>query len=313
MCNEEIKMQFINELPETSHNTFRSLFNRAENYEEQIGCDIYDFDYKNCIGLLVELNPKSSSHVNSLKSQFLKYVNWAVENKIASRNYWITVPTDSSFAELAFRSRYVKDIDALEQIVKHCNTTLFDKYVFYLLYAGIMGDSFDELCTLLDSDVDGENKTITISRRTFTDIPEQFWDVYFEIKRIGLENINKIRGDKQNRDIESPYLIKPYTSKKLKGKPISLSFVYKLTFKMNEAYNKIHEDDASAVRIACTPKTIWYSGMFSKLREIEFKKGYLDYDDFSIILEYYGVEKSSNDSNIQGLLAEYALYKKVFH
>jgi len=149
MFNEDTKKLFIESLATKDlKSMYSSIFRRTEAYEKEFNMDIYNFNVKECMNLLVSLNPKSIGHVSSLRSQFTKYVEWAISMKYSSKNYWALVPVDDNFVRFSFASRNVKDLDELEQIVESNLVVPYDKYVVYLLYMGIMGENFSELIYL---------------------------------------------------------------------------------------------------------------------------------------------------------------------
>ncbi|MDR2572284.1 MAG: hypothetical protein LBD23_18575, partial [Oscillospiraceae bacterium] len=119
MFNEDTKKLFIESLStDDLKNMYFSIFRRTEAYENEFNMDIYKFNVKECMNLLVSLNPKSIGHVGSLKSQFTKYVEWAIRTGLSSKNYWSLVPVDDDFVKFSFASRNVKDLDELTQIVE---------------------------------------------------------------------------------------------------------------------------------------------------------------------------------------------------
>jgi len=293
--NEEIKNKFLNSLPtDTLNRMYKSIFQRTEGVESKLGKDIASFEMDECMNLIIALNPKSTGHIGSLLSQLNKYGDWAVKNGVSAKNYWSLVPVDEDYAKQSFSSRNVKDIDELMKMVEAGLSVPYDKYIIYLLYIGAMGEDFSELINVYEADVDTEQGVIKTSRRTYTNVPDPI------MRSIAS---NDYYEERKQRDYDSPFFIKPYKTKHLLGSPISYQHVHKVVQKLNVNYNKENPDN----KIELTPTTIWRSGLFNSLYQIEKTKGDLVADDYSYVSEIYG-----NKNTFSSYLRDYDLYKEIF-
>jgi len=295
MYNYDSKILFIESLKtDDLKRMYTSIFKRTETYEAERELDIYYFNVKECMNLLLHLNPKSIGHVGSLKSQFTKYIEWAIAKGLTDKNYWSLVSVDDDFVRFSFESRNVKNLDELVQIVESSLMVSYDKYVVYLLYMGIMGEDFSELTQLKDSDVDKFNKVITTSRQKYISLVEPIFNI---------QATDEYYGEKKQRDADSLYFIKPFKTKHLIGKPITYQHVHRVIQKMNESYNEQNPENQRQF----TPTTIWRSGLFFSLYKIERTKGELVTDDYAYVSEIYG-----NKNSFGSYLRDYELYKDVF-
>ena len=87
MYNYDSKILFIESLKtDDLKRMYTSIFKRTETYEAERELDIYYFNVKECMNLLLHLNPKSIGHVGSLKSQFTKYIEWAIAKGLTNKN-----------------------------------------------------------------------------------------------------------------------------------------------------------------------------------------------------------------------------------
>ena len=295
MYNIEVKSKFLDSLPtQALKKMFTSIFKRTEPYEAELDKDILDFNAVECSKLLMLLNPKSTSHVGSLKSQFNKYINWGMQVGLASKNYWVLVPHQSTdFAKHSFSSRYVRDVEELTRIVDTALVVPYDKYLIYLLYMGIMGENFSELSLIKDEDVDKIKRTITTNRRTFKIIEPLYAalmssEYYKEAKK---------------RDEDSKYIIKPYKTIRLLREPIGYQHVFRVFNRLNNEYNKTDP----VVPKQLTPMTTWRSGLFYELYQSEQIKGELVTEDYNVVSEIY-----DNKNTYSSYLREYELYKELF-
>ena len=295
MFNEGDKTLFLKALPtDDLRRMYTSIFNRTKDFESERNKDIYTFDMKECMGLVISLNPKSTGHIGSLLSQFSKYTDWAIKAKLAAKNFWSLVPVDEDYARYAFANRNVKDLDELINIVEIGLSVPHDKVVVYLLYSGIMGDGFSEISLIKDDDVDRVQRIIQTTRRKYADIIKPLFDIvsgnypYYE--------------EKKQRDYESLYLVKPYKTKRLLGEPIGYQHVHRVFQKLNKKYNSENPDEFKQF----TPTTIWRSGLFNSLYNIERLKGGLVPDDYAHVNEVYG------NHSFGSYTGDYELYKKIF-
>jgi len=295
MYNDDTKKLFIESLKtDDLRRMYTSIFKRTETYEAERGMDVYNFNVKECMNLLLHLNPKSIGHVGSLRSQFSKYIEWAIRKGLTTKNYWSLVSVDDEFVRFSFENRNVKDLDELTEIVESSLAVPYDKYVVYLLYMGIMGENFSELTRLKDSDIDKRNQVITTSRQKYIALVEPLFDVvrssdYYE--------------EKKRRDYDSLYFVKPYKTKHLIGESIGYQHVHRVIQKMNDGYNEQHPENQRQF----TPTTLWRSGLFFSLYKIEQTKGELVTDDYAHVSEIYG-----NKNSFGSYSRDYELYKEVF-
>lgn len=296
MYNEENKKAFMQELQaDDLRIMYASLFNRSASYEADLDKDISSFNLKECMLLLVGLNPKSIGQVSVLKSQFNKYVDWAIANGTASKNYWSLVPIDDDFAKFAFTSRYIKDLNELTNVVDTGLSTPYDKYVFYLLYMGIMGDNLIEISLLKDKDVNKSQKTIQTIRWKYNDIIEPLFNL--------ITSGGGYWQEAKPRDFDSPYFVKPFKTKGKIGEPIGYQYVIRVFQKLHDNLSTANPDNKKNF----TPMTIWRSGLFYALYQIEQTKGSIIKDDYTFISEAYG-----NNIAFNSFMRDYELYKEVF-
>ena len=299
MHNEKTKTKFLSTLPTAGMKImFASLFNRTEHFESATGKDILRFNVAECTNLITHLSPKSVKQTGVLRSQFSKYVEWGLQNGMADRNYWLIIANDEDQARAEFAKRYVKDIEALQEIVNAGLSARYDKYVIYLLFMGIMGEKCEELSKVEDSDVSVARRTVATPRRTF-----HMGDALY-----GAITEEDFVVEKKSRNEGSPYFVKPYNTKKTKDSPVSHQHVNRVVRRLNKGYNEICQESGRLEgQIELVPMTIWRSGLFSALHEIEKIKGGLVVDDFKFVSEVYG-----NRNTLCAYQRDYELYKEIF-
>jgi hypothetical protein len=297
MYNESIKKRFIETLPNEEQKTmYKSLFNRAQGFETQIGKDLYAFGMQNCWDFINEIGSKSIVHIYALKSQYGRYAEWCIENKIANDNYWILVYGDESFVRRSFALRYVKDIDTLEKIVETSLTDIYDKYLVYLLYMGLKGDNWNELRTLKSSDVDIKNKTIKTQQNEYPIIAPL---------RRAIQNGEYVMEGK-HRDVHSAYFIKPFKTKHLEGYPISTNNINSTMSKLNNNYYEAKKEKRSY-----TALTIHWSGLYYAMYMKERRNNELTLEDIYSVWGAYG--KTEEAIKSRGYpMKQYELYKEIF-
>lgn len=295
MYNDTMKNSFIDCLKtDDLKRMYTSIFKRTESFEVEREMDIYNFSVKDCMNLLLHLNPKSIGHVGSLKSQFTKYIEWAIGKKLVGKNYWSLVSADEEFVRFSFAIRNIKNLDELAKITESSLVVPYDKYVIYLLYMGIMGENFSELAELKDVDVDRLNKVIKTPRQKNLTLIEPL------LKNIGSSDYYE---EKKQRDYSSQYFVKPFKTKHLIGSPIGYQHVHRVVQKLNDSYNEQNPDSQRQF----TPTTIWRSGLFFAMYKIELTKGALVLDDYAYISDLFG-----NKNTYSAYSRDYELYKEVF-
>ena len=158
---------------------------------------------------------------------------------------------------------------------------------------GIKGIKFSLLAHIEEVNVDRIKKSIETYRGTYR-IIEPLYSAMTD---------NGYYEEFKNRNEESKYFIKPYNTKHTKDSPITYQHVNRVFSKLNEEYSKINPDN----RIQLLPMTIWRSGLFNTLYEIEYIKGDVTSDDFKEVSEVYG-----NKNTYSSYVHDYELYKEVF-
>ena len=295
MYNENTKNQFISELQSgDTIESYKSVFNRAEKFETQLNKDIFSLDLKECNDLLSELNPKSVNQISVLKSLFSKYTDWAILANLADKNNWVSVPIDESLTKDSFKDRYVKNLDELINVANMGLGSWYDKCILYLLYMGIMGNQhYEEITHLLDDDVKVGQKMINTNRRIFN-IIDPLYDLIQKHEHFE---------ESKRRDENSIYFIKPFIKRGREGQPININYIFHLFRRLQE---NIFEATKEKKNYSAT--TIWRSGLFYSLYQLEQTNGSLTYADYVNVGEVFGKEMI----NFSLLSRDYETYKKVF-
>jgi len=298
MYNPEVKARFLETLNDTlqSKRTYSRMFKRTEPFERGINKDVCEFNLRECIELTAFLNPKLVGHVGMIKSQFFKYTSWAVNNNIATKNYWALVPIQEDLAKREFSMQHVKDIDELVKFVDTAIVSVYDKYVPYLAYMGIMGTKYVELRFLKDSDIDLTNRTITTVRKKYNYIIEPLYKL--------LRTPKDYWGEVTSRDEDSIYLIKPFVRKDvIGGNPPRESHIHNTTDK----FIKGIQGSKSLENKNLIPSNVRRSGLFYSMYQIEQAKGSIISDDYLKIRDDYGHKIA-----FSSFMKDYELYKEIF-
>jgi len=295
---EQNKEWFISQIKQEQRKIYVSLFNRAAQYEELIGKDILDFTNEECYGLLVSMRPKSIAGEEVFISQFKQYVNWGIENgKVPTmKNQWdnVTHSEGNNVIIAMYKRRYFKDINSLKEFITTVTNRKYDKLIIYLLYSGLSGFECEELRYAKDADLDIINKTIKVSvgKPRTVHLRDEVVNAYLS------SDDDEYR---KSPDENSPYLIKPFKGKNYTGGPALYGTVLRLVNTMNKLYFQ-----ATKYKTNYTPATIWKSGLYYQLYEIEKAKGKLDKSDYLKVCGIYNRNMSGE------IIEEYRLYKKAF-
>lgn len=294
MYNVTEKDKFLESLPTAElRKMYVSLFGRSQCYEEKTGKDILHFDADECSGLLAHMEPKSVKQLGVLKCQFMKYVNWGMERKAVSRNHWVLIGYEEELVRDVFSCRNVKNLEDLERLVETGLSVPYDKYAVYLLFMGIMGDACEELAAVKDSDVDVTGRVISTPRGRF-----HIHDPLYGVIRKG-----GYYKERKGRDEESAYFVKPYKTKTNKSGRVTYHYVSRVVCKLNRECDEVFPDK----KLELVPMTIWRSGLFNRLYEIECVKGEVTEDDYGHVSRMFG-----NGSSFSMYERDYELYKEVF-
>lgn len=192
MYNEQIKTKFLNESPESSHASYKSIFKHVEGLEKKEQTDIYNIPTEVIVRYLLENNKKLTG-LNTVKNKIRRievYKRWAIKENLVDED-----------------CKYFEPIADIAQFyVESCGATIFKspkelvdilgRYLYRRSESGINSDEIimayimllyqgfqpDEACQIKMQDVMLVNKHMIIkNERTVLEIYDEFIDLLSKI------------------------------------------------------------------------------------------------------------------------------------
>lgn len=291
--NPEIKTNFLSTCSNDNQKTYYGrLLSKANKLEEEYNKDLCNFNQNELDNFLKSLNATSEALVGANISIIKKYIEFAIKSGYVDTgiNYAALIPYSDSknYTQMFINREKYLDETQLNDIVDSCFNPQ-DACLFQLLYEGIMGDELSEIRNLKISDVDFENKTLsltnvkssgvieerklTVSYRLLELIKEAYAQVEY-FKNNGEEHQGK--GKHISLAHPTPYIIKSKVGNE--GQPIIKETLIRRFILIKEALGYCH----------IIPKSVFKSGILKKLRNIKEKNGEVTIIDYKRINYEHG-------------------------
>jgi hypothetical protein len=285
MFNTELKERFLKSLNGYAEGTIKNyryiLAVASQKGEEIRNKDLYAFTFEECVDVLKSYNNKSLDMVMVNKSCLESYINYCIqEGYMPSRiNYFSGLQRKDmiNFVDQnAIKSKYITYKDLVELENQCVNAQ--DAVIFRLLFIGVRGEECSELLNLLVNNIHPTyiqlpNRKIEIDDQTYTLIQDAINQKEYLVGNG--EPSEKIKAPQKVINI-SPYVLRPSGSTK------SGQLGYQ-TFRMRVNRMKNYFGNPY-INI----RNVWFSGMIHKCKQIKQEKGFLEHQDYKVVMEIYG-------------------------
>ncbi|MDP4268432.1 MAG: hypothetical protein Q8880_13495, partial [Bacteroidota bacterium] len=301
-------------------------FLRSYEFEVKNGKDLYSFNIEEAKDMLFSLSSVSPATLSSTKSIFTMYQRFAYEQRYVNNpaNIYDLIDKDEILkmvAQLKQENRFLRSKQDLINIINLCQNPQ-DAVVFVLAYSGL---KTNDILDLEVKNIDFESNTITVNNKTFSlepyfiNILEDAINQTIYIKNNGL-NTDRLRSPELKLDLNSKYLLRGVqSSQREEGGKMTNQMVNSRIKRVVDSFGRTNDleatfkDDIKKIEIAkdlhrqlITLTTVYYSGIFIKLQDIENQKGKLEAQDFINMRKEYG----TTEGNWNNLQDRYYLWKK---
>lgn len=210
-------------------------FKNSEKIEVQFEKDICDFTMDEVIKLLKSFDSRSRNTIILIMSYFNDYFKWCLKEGFVQNNNII------NFYEKKIMEPFLKEIVPLEflenkyitkdELLSYLNETddYSLKFMIYAIFNSILGDEYEELINLKESDLEEESKTINLITGRKVRIDELFIEL---MKKASLETYYHPDGiiESNSREKkyykESFYILKGYGNRgRLENEPIPVQVI----------------------------------------------------------------------------------------
>lgn len=222
MYNEPIKQAFLRESKPASVEGRHSVFKNSENTEKFYDEDLYNFSIDQIEEIFMAYQATSIEYLDTIRSHIKNYIDWAIHKGYRQSNIH---PMDG-FSKDDLEKYLVKEVqrffseEQIEDIIENACVTYQDKALIRVIYEGAMGANLSEIIKLTKSDIDEENKIISLKddgtgiRREI-----QVTDKCIELLLNASEEtryIHSKEGAKEWELIPSPYVFKNVKARRTK-------------------------------------------------------------------------------------------------
>ncbi|GED72602.1 hypothetical protein BRE01_63040 [Brevibacillus reuszeri] len=296
--NRKLKEEFISKYPEKTHNIYRRIFYYSATVEEMHDIDLYEFNLKQVGEILKSMNPSSLASVKSAVSIIKAYIDWAIHRRSNNINPLdvVDVEWEKQFVDRTKKLFFSKD--EIDEIISKCLNAQ-DSVIIALLFEGAGGKEVSELRNLRFSDVNfdeksvtltnenGELRKISVSDQTLRLLKEAAMQTDYYKKNGNIAPTSR-NTNHTSTLIETGYLIKPANTKNVHVEQVNTHVIYgRLSTISDEELLNIPN---------FTVKNIQRSGMIHMAKLIYDRDGkFEDREQFFEICEKFGVNKIMNN------------------
>lgn len=296
--NRKLKEEFISKYPEKTHNIYRRIFYYSATVEEMHDIDLYEFNLKQVGEILKSMNPSSLASVKSAVSIIKAYIDWAIHRRSNNINPLdvVDVEWEKQFVDRTKKLFFSKD--EIDEIISKCLNAQ-DSVIIALLFEGAGGKEVSELRNLKYSDVNfdeksvtltnenGEQRSISVSDQTLRLLKEAATQTDYYKKNGNIAPTSR-NTNHTSELIETGYLIKPANTKNVHVEQVNTHVIYgRLTTISDEKLLNIPN---------FTVKNIQRSGMIYMAKLIFDRDGkFEDREQYFEICEKFGVNKIMNN------------------
>lgn len=262
--DKDLKEKFIVESENTNAATtvvaIKTVLKNIDKIEREINKSCYELNKSELIQAIKDMGVKTKSSVWTYASLVLKYISFVESTgiEIDKEVYEITI---SDFEDLIKQQeeKYITRQELFDFIAVLKNPQ--DKMLFVLLYEGVMGDKYDYLRLLKESDINLEtgeiklpNKVVKVTDKVSLAIIKAGLETkeYWNLSRIGEWNMFEINPANE------------YVIKKVRSKKDNLALDPMLD---NRIKNKIREIGQITNRRELTGMVIYQSGLAERVRK----------------------------------------------
>jgi hypothetical protein len=309
MYNKEIKEKFINEHynTEESKKVVECAFNNYSKIEEQYDTDLYHFNFYQRNELLMNLSSSSIKAIRKDYNYIQSYVRWAENRGMCPLNMaFIDLSTNElkQFVSNAKKDQFIKNREELYNNFLPKIHNVIDKAMIILIYEGVLGKEAVDLVNFTKENIEFDKQRFIFNTKKGTriipNIDQQSIDI---LKKSISETIYEL--DNGNSNAKAPtrnlansdYIVRPIIGfeDKINRMGVITKFS-KIKIWTEKRYIK--------------PKSIHYSGMFDKLRNIEIseKRDLVTYD-YEDVLTLYGY----NAKQSAHLKLDYEYFCEMFY
>lgn len=275
-----IKTEFINNLQcsDSVKESFKMIFKKVAPLEKKLGKDLKDFNREELFLVLDLLKGRSYNSVHTkwgITKKYLKHFNNSFVNTITSDDLKaFIVETDVRYTT---REELREKVSVLES-ASH-------KALLFLLFDGVGGKGYNEICNLKFEDIDFETGKITLENRCVT-ISKDTLNLLKETKhentvtKILWKNDYPCFDSEYSVNMNSPYVFKTRILKSTDNgmTPYKVTGLQRRLDSITKAVGLTHTNG----------KTLYYSGCAEKYLKLEkkFKKqlSILDINNFASVV-----------------------------
>lgn len=292
--NKEIKERFLSTYDnEQTQNTIRNVFVKTYLTENTLEKDLFEQTLSEIGKSIENTNPHGSFVSRSIGRFISQYITWATENGLRQSNLNPLKGIEPSFYDkYVDKSKKIHySIDEFHDLLEEMQNGQ-DQAFLYLMYMGIIGNSFSQIKELQFSDVDWDNNTVYVKERD-EKIPVTPECIKY-LDKAYKQNTYYTFNQKSREYAERELLPSNYVFKNIKS-PRSREYEQ---IGQSVLYSRLISLKSEFALDYLTPNALKQSGMLYYASELYKENGKLEYEEFEKIGDRYGLSKISANGHV---------------
>lgn len=315
LFNSELKEKYLNEIKDTTRQSYERIFRITQKYETALNKDINQFNRKELETVLYSFKANNRNTIESYARIISSYLNWSVKHNLVGSNLLESYKPDDFEKFLTDEESYISE-RKLRRYEDQCENYQ-DAVILRLLFMGVGGKVMSEIRNLKVSDVDFENNELKLTNTLKEDkngIPVKYTTRHLKVDD---RTIELIKGAimqetyvKRNGQMIERDNVRPFTDL------VKNDYVVRASITKTEHFNTPVDKFVIYRRIAVlsetlgvdlTAKFIQRSGMVFQGKNM-IQNGELSLDDLKIIANRFNIKSHHNLKgflNAENILATY--------
>ena len=257
--NKDIKDLFLNEIELDKYppRWWERLFESSCRAEKELSKDLCCFTVDEIIEFYKYLDKNSFEALLVININLIKYGDWALGNSliIDGQNHYTEI-NNSIIMKCINKMGVIKSILTLDDMIQVCKKIINeqDRFIYFALFEGIKGKTYDEIINLKMSDIDEKNMTATLCSGRTIKVSKEFIRA---AKSADAQTSYIMENGQLRKLIPSSRIYKEKANVSVGNMPKS---IYRVILKNNETVDGLNKNINS--------NSIFHSGMIHYFNEI---------------------------------------------
>lgn len=314
LYNSELKESFLLKYDNNlTQDYYRQTLEKVTDYERRLYKDIKDFNENELLSVLGIFEAKTLDSLDSRVAALRQYLDYCKERGLIAQNLLKSISRENYEKEVTEIDKSDRIISSRDELYRDfCDVAINaqDAVIFALVFEGIKGTQNQELINLKVEDIKIDENKIIVRNLKNNEIEREVI-----VKERSIEIVKKAIAE----DVYCKYIYNP-NSENMKApleRKLNITSYLIRTMSQNEkdldepvgwqvVNNRLKRVAIMLNRPFISTQTVYTSGIYVELKELEDEKGTLDTEDYKEVIKRHG----GNADNYYSIKDYYTNYFK---